>query len=311
MQSKQALRQKQQAVMTRHRMTVNCSSSNSNNNNNNVAVPTAPVASPDATSVVVPIPKAPIATPTLTQQQQQQQQQTQPPKKQFSDITDLSSIWQNIQLAKQQMIQQLHHDYGKDNFRAMFYTTPENAADGSNSSSSSQISRGRLLFQHQQPLSWQRMKSKLQQKILQVLIRKNDDDNDTAAAAAANKKQQQGGGFLSSFRKTTVDDTPTPTPTLTNTNDNIAAPPPPPPPIIRFVWATGGHSSTAGHGNYYDESYTAVLERTVRSVFAAAGIDFEGRNYAMGGTDSAPETAWCIDSIFGATDPDVLIWDHG
>ena len=82
-------------------------------------------------------------------------------------------------------------------------------------------------------------------------------------------------------------------------------------PKPRFLWATGGHSSTAGHGNLYDESYTAVLERTVSSVFAAAGMDFVGRNYAMGGTDCAPETAWCVDSIFGVSDPDILVWDHG
>jgi hypothetical protein len=79
----------------------------------------------------------------------------------------------------------------------------------------------------------------------------------------------------------------------------------------RFVWATGGHSATAAHGNFYSESYTAVLERRVTNVFRAAGLGFIGRNYAMGGTDSAPETAWCIDAIFGAHDPDIIVWDHG
>ena len=70
---------------------------------------------------------------------------------------------------------------------------------------------------------------------------------------------------------------------------------------VTFVWATGGHPSTAGHGNFYDESYTAVLERTVRPVFRAIGIHFEGRNYAMGGTESAPAST-CRSTARAATD---------
>jgi hypothetical protein len=50
-----------------------------------------------------------------------------------------------------------------------------------------------------------------------------------------------------------------------------------------FVWVTGGHSATAGHGNLYDESYTAYLERAVKPAFDALGLGFEARNYAMGG----------------------------
>jgi hypothetical protein len=77
-----------------------------------------------------------------------------------------------------------------------------------------------------------------------------------------------------------------------------------------FVWATGGHSSAAGHGNFYDESYTAVLTRNVKQIFEAVGMQFIGRNYAMGGSDAAPEAAWCNEEIFG-TDLDVLVWDYG
>lgn len=77
----------------------------------------------------------------------------------------------------------------------------------------------------------------------------------------------------------------------------------------RFVWATGGHSSAAGHGNLFNESYTAVMERGVADVFGSIGIEFEGRNYAMGGTDSAPEIALCGEAIFG-TDVDIISYDH-
>jgi hypothetical protein len=78
---------------------------------------------------------------------------------------------------------------------------------------------------------------------------------------------------------------------------------------VPFVWATGGHSVTAGHGNFVDESYTAVMERNVKSIFHAVGIDFVARNYAMSAAHSAPEAAWCIEEIFG-NDLDVLVWDY-
>jgi hypothetical protein len=58
------------------------------------------------------------------------------------------------------------------------------------------------------------------------------------------------------------------------------------------------------------ESYTAVLERAVTDIFATVGLNFIGRNYAMGGTNSAPEVAMCVKEIFG-TDIDVLSWDTG
>jgi hypothetical protein len=73
---------------------------------------------------------------------------------------------------------------------------------------------------------------------------------------------------------------------------------------------TGGHSAAAGHGNMYLESYTAVMERALKPIFAAVGLDFVGRNYAMGGTGSAPEIAMCIESVFG-NDVDVISWDYG
>jgi hypothetical protein len=78
----------------------------------------------------------------------------------------------------------------------------------------------------------------------------------------------------------------------------------------KYVWATGGHSATASHGNFWRESYTAVMARGVQDIFAACGIDFVGRNYAMGGTSSGPEIAMCGKEVFG-TDFDMLTWDTG
>jgi hypothetical protein len=78
----------------------------------------------------------------------------------------------------------------------------------------------------------------------------------------------------------------------------------------KYVWATGGHSASAAHGNLYNESYTAFMERDVKDIFGSIGIDFEGRNYAMGGTSSAPEVSMCWNEIFG-DDVDFFSWDYG
>ena len=78
----------------------------------------------------------------------------------------------------------------------------------------------------------------------------------------------------------------------------------------RFVWATGGHSASAGHGNLYNESYTAYMERDLQIVFGAVGIEFEGRNFAMGGTSSGLEVSMCWEQVFGS-DVSIFSWDYG
>ena len=78
----------------------------------------------------------------------------------------------------------------------------------------------------------------------------------------------------------------------------------------RYVWSTGGHSAAAAHGNMFNESYTSYMESDLVDVFASVGIEFEGRNYAMGGTGSAAEIAMCWEEIFG-TDVDIFSWDYG
>lgn len=80
--------------------------------------------------------------------------------------------------------------------------------------------------------------------------------------------------------------------------------------FAKYVWATGGHSGSAGHGNLFNESYTAVLGRDAKAVFQAVGIDFEDRNYAMGGTASGLEISMCWNQVFG-TDVDFFSWDYG
>jgi hypothetical protein len=68
------------------------------------------------------------------------------------------------------------------------------------------------------------------------------------------------------------------------------------------------NSNTAGRGNFFHESFTAVLERNLKDVFAAVGVGFEARNYAFADSHSGEEIALCAQSIFGM-DADTLVWD--
>jgi hypothetical protein len=79
---------------------------------------------------------------------------------------------------------------------------------------------------------------------------------------------------------------------------------------VKFVWSTGGDSVAAGHGNMFNQSYTAMLEDTVSDAFAALGLEFVARNYGMSMYTSAPELALCMEAVYG-NDVDVLVWDFG
>ncbi|CAB9503658.1 expressed unknown protein [Seminavis robusta] len=78
----------------------------------------------------------------------------------------------------------------------------------------------------------------------------------------------------------------------------------------KFVWVCGGHSASAGHGNFYHESYTANLGRDLQPILREIGLDWQVKNYAMGGTASGEEVALCFNSLFGR-DVDSISWDFG
>jgi len=77
---------------------------------------------------------------------------------------------------------------------------------------------------------------------------------------------------------------------------------------VPFTWVTAGNSAAAGHGNLFHQSKTYALEKMANMVFSAAGLNFIGKNYAMGQMDSGPELGMCMSSIYG-TDIDILAWD--
>ena len=69
-------------------------------------------------------------------------------------------------------------------------------------------------------------------------------------------------------------------------------------------------SASAGHGNLYNESYTAYLERDLLLVLPKIGWNVEARNYAEGGMGSGSELGLCVEQIYG-NDFDFLSWDFG
>lgn len=76
------------------------------------------------------------------------------------------------------------------------------------------------------------------------------------------------------------------------------------------TWITGGHSNAAAHGNLYNQSYTASLERYAQKAFQAVGLDFVAKNYAMGGYSSGVEISLCLESVYGKYF-DFYSWDFG
>jgi hypothetical protein len=76
-----------------------------------------------------------------------------------------------------------------------------------------------------------------------------------------------------------------------------------------FVIAFSGTSVTAGHDNFFNQSYPLVLERELSRSFTAAGIDLVVRNHAMGNNPGTP-SCFCVGSQLGS-DTDVAVWEFG
>jgi len=189
--------------------------------------------------------------------------------------------------AREEMIKTLKQDYGEDVFKAMFeepdgtsrgYTAFWGAGDKSSNPTDQGPSKARFR---------RKLKIKLLEVQSAVLKEESSLLGCNCVATMIGSRHQDG-----------------------NTNNDEVTLPEIPRSYSKFVWATGGHSAAAGHGNLYNESYTAYMERSVMNVFLAVGIDFVGRNYAMGGMSSGPEIALCLESLFGI-DVDLISWDFG
>ena len=74
-----------------------------------------------------------------------------------------------------------------------------------------------------------------------------------------------------------------------------------------FVMVFGGSSVTAGHDNYYNQSYPFVFDRKLSRVFQHLGVELSVRNIAQGGNDCLPSNL-CYD--IGSAKPDWISWEQ-
>ena len=75
-----------------------------------------------------------------------------------------------------------------------------------------------------------------------------------------------------------------------------------------FLMIFGGSSVTAGHDNWYNQSYPFVAERRLSPVLAAMGIELVVRNIAMGANNCLPYD-YCYNAQ-GGEGADWLSWEQ-
>ena len=76
----------------------------------------------------------------------------------------------------------------------------------------------------------------------------------------------------------------------------------------RFLMVFGGSSVTAGHDNYYNQSYPFVVERRLQPVLQALGIALKVTNIAQGANPCLPYSL-CYETM-GGLDADVIGWEQ-
>ncbi|KAJ1455389.1 hypothetical protein M885DRAFT_617256 [Pelagophyceae sp. CCMP2097] len=78
----------------------------------------------------------------------------------------------------------------------------------------------------------------------------------------------------------------------------------------KFTVGVLGSSVTAGHDGFGNTAYPAVLERALKPVFAALGVNVEVRNLAVGGREPFP-ASMCVRTICG-DDADLIVreWEY-
>lgn len=75
-----------------------------------------------------------------------------------------------------------------------------------------------------------------------------------------------------------------------------------------FLMIFGGSSVTAGHDNYFNESWPLVYEKRTKAVFEALGIDLLVHNIAHGANDCRPSNL-CYEAM-GGNHPDWISWEQ-
>jgi len=76
----------------------------------------------------------------------------------------------------------------------------------------------------------------------------------------------------------------------------------------QFLMIFGGSSVTAGHDNYFRESYPLVFERRMSPAFKALGINLIVHNIAQGSNDCFPYN-FCYEAM-GGSNFDWIGWEQ-
>eukprot|EP01038_Epipyxis_sp_PR26KG_P007904 gene7904-10729_t len=75
-----------------------------------------------------------------------------------------------------------------------------------------------------------------------------------------------------------------------------------------FLMTFGGSSVTAGHDNYYNQSYPYIFEKRMKDSFKLLGIDLIVHNIALGANNCAPYIL-CYETM-GGINPDFVGWEQ-
>ena len=70
----------------------------------------------------------------------------------------------------------------------------------------------------------------------------------------------------------------------------------------------GGSSVTAGHDNYYNQSYPFVFERRMKDIMKHFGLDLVVHNIAQGSNNCRPSD-YCYEAM-GGDNPDWISWEQ-
>jgi hypothetical protein len=210
------------------------------------------------------------------------------------DLLDTNYLVKAMEASQEKLHSMLKADYGEEAFKNMFVNKRTGRILGHEICKSADRATD---------ISYLRFRRKLQMKALQVQMKILDQRvnlegcNCTNAALGRRQRRLQEPVVVEELEKAPP-------------HGHQSMLPEVPAFYERFVWGAMGHSAAAAHGNLYNESYAAFLERGLKDTFSAIGIDFEGRNYAMGGMDSAPQLSLCQEAVVG-TDVDMISWDFG
>ena len=77
----------------------------------------------------------------------------------------------------------------------------------------------------------------------------------------------------------------------------------------KFFFTLGGHSSSAAHGNHFQQSYTLQVQRALEPLLARLGVYHIARNIGMGGLGTG-QNGLGSQSMYGG-DNALLLWDSG